>query len=496
LDYEHWLWLNLLISAIGCVPTIGSAVKGFLKGIIVQLKTFGKTAVKLSARQLRQCWNYLIAVLNFFGEKGNAHRWIKSDFPSNIQKWMKDAADFVVQVIQTIRDECDAVIAIVRKFSDTKAQEMATRSKPFLDRVGKINDDVHKKANELADWFKQQASAIQSGSHKTERAAATGLEGTKNINVRLQNAADGSVDKAFAIILYREKIKKAFMKVAKENKVIIEVRKVSDDVIERLMEGCHPKPPNLHMKSKNDLDELIGASPKAKNGEVVLFKPKLPEDVAMRRQKRENLKEQLRGTDPNDPKRKELIDEMKKTNAERSAKEDDAIYQRYRERQAEYQRYEGEFIRNKSMPEGRDSGIDTKPLKGGIEVDENGVLRSNADGKSFTGDQDLFAIKDKQGKTLSMDKAEDRATIAKVRKELASSDAATQHGAHMNMKEELGYNRDDKLEGKKYRDLSNEEKMIYDKTATAHGIDPASKKPIPKNERKGPSKKLDVYDGT
>jgi hypothetical protein len=237
------------------------------------------------------------------------------------------------------------------------------------------------------------------------------------------------------------------------------------------------------MKTKNILDEMLGASPKAKNGEVVLFKPKLPEDVAMRRKEREELRKQLRETDPNDPKRTELIEKMKKINAQRSAKDDDALYKRYRERQAEYQKYEGEFIRNKSLPEGAGNGLDIKPLKGGVEVDENGVLRNRADGKSFTGDHDIFAIKDKRGKTLDIDRPDQKSTIDKVRKEL-HEEVDTQHGAQLNMPEEI--NRHD---GKKYREMSKKEKALYEGIAEKHGIDPVNKKPIPRNGDMTPKEK-------
>ncbi|EPX61169.1 filamentous hemagglutinin [Cystobacter fuscus DSM 2262] len=99
LDYEVYLWLNLFIIALGCIPEIGSLVKGVLKGLITFIHRKGAHAITKLAPEL---WWYLLKIFNFFG-KSNAHEWLKR-LPDNMGKWMDEAAAKIKQSLDTIQE--------------------------------------------------------------------------------------------------------------------------------------------------------------------------------------------------------------------------------------------------------------------------------------------------------------------------------------------------------------------------------------------------------
>jgi hypothetical protein len=189
IDYEFWLWINVFIIAIGCIPIVGSAVKGVLKGVIHYLKTAGKTATKLSPRQLREAWEYLVSILNRFGA-GNAHQWLKNDFPAKIDGWMNEAAGFIRQAINTIQTTIDAAVSGAKFFGFKRADEIAQRAKKYkaaLDKAISKLDDMKSRA---AKWFKEQVDAITGGAHKSENLGATGTKTIPIVNKRSQNQAE------------------------------------------------------------------------------------------------------------------------------------------------------------------------------------------------------------------------------------------------------------------------------------------------------------------
>jgi hypothetical protein len=189
LDYELWMWINVFIIAIGCIPIVGSAVKGVLKGVLHYLKSVGKVATKLSPKQLRVGWEYLVAILNKFGV-GNAHQWLKTEFPSKIDSWMKQASSIIKRGLDSIMETADKAVKGVKVFSTEKAALVAKRVEDYKKAINKAKSKVDEMAAKVKQWFKEQINAITGGAHKSESLGATGTKSQPVNNQRTQLQAE------------------------------------------------------------------------------------------------------------------------------------------------------------------------------------------------------------------------------------------------------------------------------------------------------------------
>lgn len=165
------------------------------------------------------------------------------------------------------------------------------------------------------------------------------------------------------------------MEVAEDEKVLIRMRPTNQDALDWINKGHPPKPEALKMKTINETDELIGA-PKHSKGLVGYFEPKPP-----------------------DPKLKETNPTLY----------EDAM-KRYKQRRKEFADYQDD--------------IDELVSKGEVRV-EDGVVVQASSGKGFTGDNDIFDIRNADGTPLSPEKYD--AVLDKLKEPPVSA----QHGAHM-----------------------------------------------------------------
>jgi hypothetical protein len=188
LDYETWIWINVFIIAIGCIPEVGSAVKGVLKGVIYYLKQLGKTAGQLSPRQLREGWELIVKILNRFGV-GNAQQWLKQ-FPGQLDGWMDDAA----KMIKGGLDSIDKMIEAARKYAKVvggdDADKIIKRADAFKKALQKAYQQLDAMKAKINNWIKEQVETLTSGAHKGEARGATGTKGAPVENRRVQTEAE------------------------------------------------------------------------------------------------------------------------------------------------------------------------------------------------------------------------------------------------------------------------------------------------------------------
>ncbi|MBX3421511.1 MAG: hypothetical protein KF752_08145 [Pirellulaceae bacterium] len=188
-DYEKWIWINVFIIAIGCIPIVGSAVKGVLKGLIHYLKSVGKTAGKLSPRQLQAGWEYLVAILNKFGV-GNAHKWLKHEFPAQLDDWMAKGSRTISDGLDRLKDAADAAVSGAKFFSPAQAAKIAERVSAYKTAITKAKSKVDVMANQVKAWLKEQVQVLTGGAHKSEKLGATGTKANKIEHTRQQRAVD------------------------------------------------------------------------------------------------------------------------------------------------------------------------------------------------------------------------------------------------------------------------------------------------------------------
>lgn len=154
LSYETWLWISLFIIAIGCIPEVGSAVKGVLKGLIRFLQDATKKAANLSPAQLRRIWEELLKILNHFGiNQGNAHQWLKQ-MPGKLSGWMDEAAVKIKAALDSVRVMMEKTEEYARRFGGKKLPFVgeilsAEQAQQIIARVRKYKDAIAKAYNRL-----------------------------------------------------------------------------------------------------------------------------------------------------------------------------------------------------------------------------------------------------------------------------------------------------------------------------------------------------------
>jgi hypothetical protein len=167
--------------------------------------------------------------------------------------------------------------------------------------------------------------------------------------------------------------------VADQHLVQIQVRASNPDTIRWLEQGAHPKPPDIKVKTVNDLDTYLMPGGRDANlntrGTAAYFEPQLPSNL-------DDLPSDLQ----------------------------DQIRSRFTQRADEFADQAGK--------------IDKLAGDGKIVVGDDGVIRHGGDGQPFTGDHDLWAITGANGEALPP------AIKEQVVRDLSGPPFSAQHGAH------------------------------------------------------------------
>jgi hypothetical protein len=188
LDYETWIWINVFIIAIGCIPVVGSAVKGVLKGVLFYLKRLGKKAGSLSPRQLKDAWEYIVSILNHFGV-GNANKWLK-EFPGKIDGWMDESATKIRGALDALSEMLDSAMKYSKILGSDKSQAILKRIGQYKKAIGKAHNRLDAMKSKVNNWLKEQIEVITKGAHKYEQRGATGTAGNRINNKRVQTEAE------------------------------------------------------------------------------------------------------------------------------------------------------------------------------------------------------------------------------------------------------------------------------------------------------------------
>ena len=170
---------------------------------------------------------------------------------------------------------------------------------------------------------------------------------------------------------------RAAQSVADKYGVTVDVRPTNPEALTRLAQGDLPKPEMLKAKTMNDLDVLLGAPPEHV-GRVAFFEPQMPSADSM---------------------------------GWRTPAEQWQITQRFNQRMQEFQALQ--------------SDMRVLQSSGDIRI-ENGIVVDRQTGKYFTGDHDIFNIRDaRTGLPV------DPARYNQVVNDLSNGPFAAQHGANV-----------------------------------------------------------------
>lgn len=172
LSYEAWLWLGLFLTALGCIPELGSAVKGALKALIKSLQDAAKAAGGLTPKQLTQAWEGLLKVLNHLGVKpGNAHRWLK-ELPGKLDGLMAQAATRIRGAMDTLGSLLDRAGAFARRYPGQAANDAVRRIQTVKAALVRAYQRLDAMKQRLNAWLKEQLNKVLGGKKPVENSGS------------------------------------------------------------------------------------------------------------------------------------------------------------------------------------------------------------------------------------------------------------------------------------------------------------------------------------
>jgi hypothetical protein len=275
-------------------------------------------------------------------------------------------------------------------------QSSAKRVDTLGKHIVKGSEDMVEQAvmlgvTEVAPGFGELKSAVKGmkgmGPKQLEKMAAEAVE--KSLVKEAEGTAMKVGEEAVVKTGMPVKNQEAIAEVCKAHDVSIEVRGTNPEAPRQLAEGALPKPEAIKAKTINELDTYLGFRPEDK-GLVGYMKPKKPEGVPA------HLAE--------------------------------AVEARYQQRLAEFNDLSGEMS-NLALPPGARDKFAAVGFDKQVRVDSNGVVRVVGEAGErpvgFTGDHDLWQIRNPDGTPVSAEKYNE------IVSELVRKKVGVEHGAHM-----------------------------------------------------------------
>ncbi|WP_170115523.1 LysM peptidoglycan-binding domain-containing protein [Melittangium boletus] len=166
LPYEYWIWLNIFIIAMGCIPEVGSAVKGVLRVLISFLATLGKVGGTLTAVQAQRLWRELDKVVKHLGV-GNlkAQDWLKR-FEGDLDKRVEQAFLLIKQALNVLNSLLTSAEQVATGWLAKRVVD-AKQLKEFIAQLREIKQTIrqcHARLNlakeEINRWLRAQLKQL------------------------------------------------------------------------------------------------------------------------------------------------------------------------------------------------------------------------------------------------------------------------------------------------------------------------------------------------
>lgn len=199
---DKWVWFDLVITIIGCVPEIGTAIKGVAKAIVKK----GLKGLKLAE---------VLKRLNWLG-KGNAVQWLKK-LSEELPQHGKNAAKKIEEILVNLTTKLQKIKRFVTEKVVKQIDEM-------LDSIKEVQKRINGKVDEIIGEFKQKLDELLASITRVEKQGSTQ---TKNTLKQEKEAFDLGADtgkgvtketrKVLALGLRNDKAGLNYNKWAKDN---------------------------------------------------------------------------------------------------------------------------------------------------------------------------------------------------------------------------------------------------------------------------------------
>lgn len=164
--YEIWIWINVFIIALGCIPEVGSAVKGVLRALIEALVAVTKKAGGLEPKHLQEIWARLLRTLGSLGiSESKAASWLRQ-LSGKLFRWMDLASEKIqsaLKIIQNLLSQAEE--AVLSRYAGWVLDKRTVQE--LVDGIRRINKAVQqaytrldKMKVEVNQWLRAQLGKV------------------------------------------------------------------------------------------------------------------------------------------------------------------------------------------------------------------------------------------------------------------------------------------------------------------------------------------------
>lgn len=154
---DKWVWFDLIITIIGCIPEVGTAIKGVAKVIV---KKGLKGGLKIAD---------VLKRLNWIG-KGNAVQWLKK-LSGELPQHGKNAAKKIEEILVSLA----AKLNKVKKFVSEKVVKQIDE---MLESINEVRKRINNKVDEIITEFKNKLDELLESLKRVEKQGSTQKKNT------------------------------------------------------------------------------------------------------------------------------------------------------------------------------------------------------------------------------------------------------------------------------------------------------------------------------
>lgn len=170
---EFDYWLNLTLSAVGCIPEVGTAVKGVFKILYKFAKHLGdKLNLKRVFDFTKNAWNDAV--------RGNFVRWLE-ELPGKLDGYAATVISHLRNTLEKLKGALERLAAL---------PGVGDSVSKLLRGVNKISERLSSKVAEVIERFKKWLQSLSEAKHYDEATGTSATKDAKNVNAKSQESQD------------------------------------------------------------------------------------------------------------------------------------------------------------------------------------------------------------------------------------------------------------------------------------------------------------------